>query len=165
MYIVSNIIIILQTVTDTIDDETIESTGDEGICIGNLVIPFRGFWFEILEKAILYNEKVFGVSAKTIGVNSMLYNVNSLGFKRVERLVNSMDVEHMLRERVKSSKNFKDGMLTINLAFGRGKVGNLITGDFMLEPPDPEEVIVGYSPARKKKNSEISQDSRQYPSE
>ena len=120
---------------------------------------------EILEREIHYNKKVFGVLAKNTRVNSMLYSVHSLGFKRVERLVNLSDVEHVLRERVKSEKNFKDGMLVVNLAFGRGKVGNVITNVFMITPLDPEEIVVGYSPARKKKNLEISQDSKQYPSD
>ena len=52
---------------------------DGGISLEGLVIPFHGFLFEILEKSFEQNEKVFGVRAKSIGVNSMLYNVPSLG--------------------------------------------------------------------------------------
>ena len=138
---------------------------DGGISLEGLIIPFRGFWFEILKKSIAQNEKVFGVRSKQIGVNSILYNVPSLGFKAVERLHNSADIEEVLWTRAKNKKCFnRDGQLLINLALGRGKVGNLITGEFLETPPDPEEVVVGYSPARRKKNSEISEDSKKFPS-
>ena len=112
------------------------------------------------------NKKVFGIQAQNIGMSSMLFSAESVGFKAVEHLKDGVMVTEYLDFAAKTKKNITSlDYLTVNLSFGRAKDGDCVTDEFMAECPYlmVDSSIIEYrSPGTKKKNNDISKDSNEF---